>query len=96
LSQERSSQRVVRPQSLSRKTRQARTQVQAWFPGYIASVFPIVFTQTNPITFDQAAGVVPNTVGSLGAFGRRYRFEDQTGTTLAQFAAALSDPAFGR
>jgi hypothetical protein len=45
---------------------------------------------------DQAAGVVPNTVGSRGAFGRRYRFEDQTGTTLAQFAAALSDPAFGR
>jgi hypothetical protein len=74
----------------------AMAQVQAWFPGYIASVFPIVFTQTNPITFAQATGVVPNTVGSLGAFGRRYRFEDQTGTTLAQFAAALSDRAFGR
>jgi hypothetical protein len=71
-------------------------QVEAWFPGYIASVFPIVFTQTNPIAFAQATGRVPDTPGSLSAFGRRYRLEIQTGTTLAQFAAGLSDPAFGR
>jgi uncharacterized membrane protein len=74
----------------------AVSQVQAWFPGYIASVFPIVFTETNPITFAQASGRVPDSVGSLSAFGRRYRLEVQTGTTLAQFSAALSDPGFGR
>jgi hypothetical protein len=72
------------------------TQVQAWFPGYIASVFPIVFTQTNPITFAQASGRIPGSAGSLTGLGRRYRFEDQTGTTIAQFAAALTDPAFAR
>jgi hypothetical protein len=74
----------------------AVSQVEAWFPGYIASVFPIVFTQTNPATFAQATGRVPDTPGSLGAFSRRYRFEVQTGTTLAEFAAALSDTAFAR
>jgi hypothetical protein len=74
----------------------AVAQVQAWFPGYIASVFPIVFTETSPVAFAQAAGRVPDTVGSLGAFGRRYRLEVQTGTTLAQFSAALADPAFAR
>jgi hypothetical protein len=72
------------------------SQVQAWFPGYIASVFPIVFTQTNPITFAQASGQVPGSAGSLSGFGRRYRLEIQTGTTLADFAAALNDPAFAR
>jgi hypothetical protein len=74
----------------------AVSQVEAWFPGYIASVFPIVFTETNPITFAQATGRVPDTPGSLSAFGRRYRFEVQTGTTLAQFSAGLADRAFGR
>jgi hypothetical protein len=74
----------------------AVSQVEAWFSGYIASVFPIVFTQTNPATYAQASGRVPDTPGSLGAFGRRYRLEIQTGTTLAQFAAALSDTAFAR
>jgi len=74
----------------------AVSQVEAWFPGFIASVFPLVFTQTNPATFAGAAGRVPDTPGSLGAFGRRFRLEIQTGTTLAQFAAALSDPAFAR
>jgi hypothetical protein len=74
----------------------AVAQVQAWFPGYIASLFPIVFTETNPLTFAQASGRVPNTVGSLAAFGRRYRLEVQTGTTIAQFAAGLADPAFAR
>jgi hypothetical protein len=74
----------------------AVSQVQAWFAGYIASVFPIVFMQTNPAEFAQATGRVPDIPGSLGSFGRRYRFEVQTGTTLAQFAAALSDQAFSR
>jgi hypothetical protein len=74
----------------------AVSRVQAWFPGYISSVFPIVFMQTNPATFAQATGRVPDIPGSLGSFGRRYRFEVQTGTTLAQFATALSDQAFSR
>jgi hypothetical protein len=72
------------------------SQIEAWFPGYISSVFPIVFTQTNPFTFAQATGRVPDTPGSLGAFGRRYRLEIQSGTTLAEFAAGLSDSAFAR
>jgi hypothetical protein len=65
---------------------------QSWFPGYMASKFPIVFTQTNPVTYGQASG----TVGSLTAYGRRYRFEVHTDTTISQFAAALTDPAFAR
>jgi hypothetical protein len=66
--------------------------VQAWFPGFMATKFPVVFTQTNPVTYAQASG----TVGSLSGFNRRYRFEVHTDTTLAQFAAALADPAFAR
>ena len=66
--------------------------VQAWFPGFMASKFPVVFTQTNPVTYAQASG----TVGSLSGFNRRYRFEVHTDTTLAQFAAALADPGFAR
>lgn len=65
---------------------------QSWFPGYMASKFPIVFTQTNPVTYAQASG----TVGSLTAYGRHYRFEVHTDTTVNQFAAALTDPAFAR
>ena len=67
-------------------------QVQAWLPGYLASKFQIVFTQTNPITYGQASG----TVGSLAGFNRRYRFEVRTDTTITQFAQALQDPAFAR
>jgi hypothetical protein len=70
----------------------ASGQVQAWFPGFMASKFPIVFVQTNPIQYAQASGLV----GSLTAFNRRYRFEVHTDTTIQQFAAALSDPAFAR
>ena len=36
-------------------------QAQAWAPGFFASKLPIVFMQTNPITYAQASG----TVGSL-------------------------------
>ena len=64
--------------------------VQSWLPGFMNSKFPIIFTQTNPVTYAQASG----TVGSLSGFGRRYRFEVHTDTTLAQFSAALVDPAF--
>ena len=46
-------------------------QAQAWLPGYLASKFQVVFTQTNPITYGQASG----TVGSLAGFNRRYRYE---------------------
>jgi hypothetical protein len=67
-------------------------QVQSWLPGFLASKFPIVFTQTNPVTYGQASG----TVGALTAYNRRYRFEVHTDTTIAQFAAALTDPAFAR
>jgi hypothetical protein len=67
-------------------------QVQSWFPGFMASKFPLVFTQTNPVTYAQASG----TVGSLTGFNRHYRFEVHRDTTVAQFAAALSDPAFAR
>jgi Bacterial Ig domain len=64
--------------------------VQNWMPGYLASKFPIVFTQTNPITYGLATG----TVGALTAFNRHYRFEVHTDTTIDQFAAVLTDPAF--
>jgi hypothetical protein len=64
--------------------------VQAWMPGYFASKFGIVFTQTNPITYGLASG----TVGALNGFNRHYRFEVHTDTTIDQFAASLADPAF--
>ena len=64
--------------------------VQAWLPGYLASQFPIVFTQTDPNVYGLASG----TVGSLTGENRRYRFEVLTTTTLADFAAALTDPSF--
>jgi hypothetical protein len=67
-------------------------QTQAWMPAFFASKLPIVFTQTNPIVYGQAAG----TVGSLTGFNRHYRFEVHTDTTIPQFAAALQDPAFAR
>jgi len=67
-------------------------QVQGWLPGYLASRFQIVFTQTNPITYGQASG----TVGDLAGLNRRYRFEVRTDTTIAQFAQAVQDPAFAR
>jgi hypothetical protein len=68
----------------------ASNTIQGWLPGYFASLFPIVFTQTNPITYGLASG----TVGALNAFNRHYRFEVHTDTTIDQFAAALTDPAF--
>jgi hypothetical protein len=64
--------------------------LQTWMPAYFASVFPIVFTQTDPITYGLASG----TVYPLNAENRHYRFEVLTSTTTAQFAAALTDPAF--
>jgi hypothetical protein len=64
--------------------------VQSWMPGYFASLFPIVFTQTDPVTYGLASG----TVGALDGDNRHYRFEVLTDTTLAQFAAALTDPGF--
>jgi polysaccharide deacetylase len=67
-------------------------QAQAWLPGFMASKFPIVFTQTNPFAYGQA----PGTVGSLTGFNRHYRFEVHTDTSIAQFAAALTDVAFAR
>jgi Bacterial Ig domain/Polysaccharide deacetylase len=65
---------------------------QSWFPAFMASKFPIVFTQTNPVTYGQASG----TVGSLSGFNRRYRLEVHTDTTIGQFATALTDPAFAK
>ncbi len=64
--------------------------LQGWMPGYFASLFPVVFMQTDPVTYGLASG----TVGSLNSFNRHYRFEVLTSTTTAQFAAALTDPAF--
>jgi len=63
---------------------------QAWEPGFLASQFSVVFTQTNPITFGAATG----TVQPLDADNRHYRFEVHTDTTIQAFAAALTDPAF--
>ncbi len=65
--------------------------LQSWIPGHFASLFPIVFTQTDPITYGLASG----TVGALNGDNRHYRFEVHTDTTTAQFATSLSDPAFG-
>ena len=67
-------------------------QVAAWLPGFMASKFPITFTQTNPVTYGQASGLV----GSLTGYGRHYRFEVDDTTTMAQYQAALADPAFTR
>jgi len=64
--------------------------VQSWMPGYFASLFSIVWMQTDPITYGLASG----TVGPLNGDNRHYRFEVHTDTTIAQFAAALTDPAF--
>jgi hypothetical protein len=63
---------------------------QSWMPGYFASLFPIVFTQTDPITYGLASG----TVGPLNGDNRDYRFEVHTDTTIQQFEAALTDPGF--
>ena len=68
----------------------ASNTLQGWMPGYFASLFPVVFMQTDPVTYGLASG----TVGSLNSFNRHYRFEVLTSTTTAQFAAALTDPAF--
>jgi len=64
--------------------------IQSWFPGYFASQFKIVWTQTDPITYGLASG----TVGALNGYNRHYRFEVHTDTTLAEFEAALTDPGF--
>jgi hypothetical protein len=66
--------------------------MQGWLPGYLASKFSVVFDTTSPVQYGQASG----TVGSLSGFNRRYRFEVHTDTTITQFAAALTDPAFAR
>ena len=64
--------------------------IQSWFPSFMASKFQVVFMQTDPITFGLASG----TVGPLNGDNRHYRFEVHTDTTAAQFATALTDPAF--
>ena len=66
--------------------------LQAWLPGFMASQFPVIFTQTNPVTYANASG----TVGALNGFNRDYRFEVHTDTTIQDFATALTDPAFAR
>ena len=66
--------------------------VQSWFPAFMAGQFPITFTQTSWVQYGLATGLV----GDLTQFGREYRFEVHTDTTIGQFAAALTDPAFGR
>ncbi len=66
--------------------------LQSWLPGFMASKFPLIFTQTNPVQYALASG----TVGALNGFNRHYRFEVHTDTTIAQFTAALADPAFAR
>ncbi|HVP75863.1 MAG TPA: Ig-like domain-containing protein [Gaiellaceae bacterium] len=66
--------------------------VESWFPGYTASQFPITFMQTSWVEYAGADGLV----GGLKDFGRRYRFEVHSDTTIQQFAAALADPAFAR
>ncbi len=66
--------------------------LQSWLPGYMASKAPVIFTQTDPVTYALASG----TVGALNGFNRRYRFEVHTDTTIAQFGAALADPGFAR
>ena len=67
-------------------------QVQGWLPGFIASRFPITFIQTDPTVYGQASGLV----GSLTSYGRHYRLEVRTDTTIVQYAAALTGPAFAR
>ena len=67
-------------------------QVQAWLPGFMASRFPITFIQTDPTVYGQASGLV----GSLTSYGRQYRLEVRTDTTIGQYAAALTGPAFAR
>ncbi|HEX3678374.1 MAG TPA: hypothetical protein VHU90_01490, partial [Galbitalea sp.] len=64
--------------------------IQGWLPGFIASKFDVVFMQTDPIAYGLASG----TVGALNGGNRRYRFEVLTSTTIQQFAAAMTDPAF--
>jgi hypothetical protein len=66
--------------------------LQSWLPAFMASKFPIVFTQTDPIAYGQASG----TVGPLDGLNRRYRFEVDTSTTLAEFSQQLTNPAFAR
>ena len=67
-------------------------QVQNWLPGFMASKFPITFTQTDPTVYGQASGLI----GGLAAFGRHYRLEVLTTTTITQFGAALTGQAFAR
>jgi hypothetical protein len=70
----------------------ASNAMQSWLPGFLAAQFQLVFTQTSPVQYGQASG----TVGALDGFNRHYRFEVHTDTTIQQFAAALTDPAFVR
>ncbi len=63
---------------------------ERWLPGFFASLFPIVFTETNPIRYGASRG----RVGALNGDDRRFRFEVLTRTTQTQFVAALTAPAF--
>lgn len=63
---------------------------QAWLPRFVASLFPIIFMETNPIRY----GIAKGDDGSLSGEHREYRFQVQTNTTLTEFAAALTGQAF--
>jgi hypothetical protein len=63
---------------------------QAWAPAYYASLFEVVFSQTDPVAYAQATG----TIDALDAYNRHYRFEVLIDTTIDEFTAALTDPAF--
>jgi hypothetical protein len=65
---------------------------EAWMPSFFASQFAIVFTQTSPVDFGQASGLV----GSLTDFNRHFRFEVDTSTSLSDYAAALTKKDFER
>jgi hypothetical protein len=65
---------------------------QLFLPGFLQNQFPITFTQTSPVDFAQASG----TVGALDGFGRHFRFEVDTSTSLSDFTAALTKKDFER
>ena len=66
--------------------------VEGWMPQFFATQFPIVFTQTSPIQFGQATGLV----GGLTDFDREYRFEVHSDMTVGDIASALTAPEFAR
>ena len=85
-------QREISWRALARSLRRRQLRALTVSTTEVATGRTVVFMQTSPVTYAHADGLV----GSLTDYHRRYRFEVQTGTTLAQFAAALTDPAFAR